>query len=137
MNIKPAKSPVAPDAGDMLAKAGVAAEFLRSLAHEHRLAILCALEAGPMKVGALAAALGLAQPKVSQHLGKLRDQGLVAATRRGTSIEYRAVSGTARSIVAALQAEFCPPDSPAVSPAVSPAASSTVSLVAAPKPRRP
>ena len=93
----------------MLAKAGAAAAFLRSLAHEHRLAILGALEAGPRTVGALAAELGLAQPKVSQHLGKLRDRGLVAATRYGTSIEYRAVSGTAQSIVAVLQAEFCPP----------------------------
>jgi DNA-binding transcriptional ArsR family regulator len=124
MNIKAIRTPVAPGSGDIVAKAGVAAAFLRSLAHEHRLAILCALEAAPMNVGALAAALGLAQPKVSQHLGKLRDQGLVAATRRGTSIEYRAASGAARSIVAALQAEFCPPVLPAAQ------------LAAAPKPRR-
>ncbi|WP_374369895.1 ArsR/SmtB family transcription factor [Dongia sp.] len=93
----------------MLAKAEQAAAFLRSLAHEHRLAILCALEERPRAVGELASLLGLAQPKVSQHLAILKGQGMVAATRRGTSIEYRANSAAARNIVAALQAEFCPP----------------------------
>jgi DNA-binding transcriptional ArsR family regulator len=108
MNIKTAHAPAMPTQ-DLLAKATQAAAFLRSLAHEHRLAILCALEEGPRHVGELAAQLGMAQPKVSQHLAILKSQGLVAATRRGTSIEYRADSETARLIVAALQAEFCPP----------------------------
>lgn len=95
---------------DLLAKAALAADFLRSLAHEHRLAILCLLDTGPMSVGAIAAELGLAQPKVSQHLTRLRTQKLVVAVRSGTSVHYRAVSPTARRIAAALRAEFCPPE---------------------------
>lgn len=117
MNIKTTRRTDSPNPdsamADLLVKAGAAADFLRSLAHEHRLAILCALEAGPRNVGDLVELLGLAQPKVSQHLAKLRVQGLVVARRRGTSIEYRATSETARRIVAALQAEFCPPTSAA------------------------
>lgn len=93
----------------MLAKAAEAAAFLRSLAHEHRLAILCALIDGRRSVGDLAAGLGLAQPKVSQHLAILRAQGLVSATRQGTSQLYAVADDTARDIVASLQAAFCPP----------------------------
>lgn len=40
-------------------------------------------------VGELAAALGIAQPSASQHLAILRDVGLVASTRVGTSSRYR------------------------------------------------
>lgn len=109
MNMKANRVPLSPNE-DLLAKAEQAAAFLRSLAHEHRLAILCALEERPRAVGELASLLQLAQPKVSQHLAILKGQGLVAATRQGTSIEYRANSETARNIVAALQAEFCPRD---------------------------
>lgn len=103
-----AEPAAAPLAEPLLAKAAAAAEFLRSLAQEHRLAILCALDEGPRNVGELAALLGLAQPNVSQHLARLKAQGLVVATRSGTTLHYRATSGTARAIVAALQAEFCP-----------------------------
>nr|WP_298683229.1 metalloregulator ArsR/SmtB family transcription factor [uncultured Dongia sp.] len=94
---------------DLLAKAGEAAAFLRSLAHEHRLAILCVLEDGPLSVGEIALELELAQPKVSQHLMRLRAEGLVATERDGTTIHYRIVSKTARDIAAVLKAAFCPP----------------------------
>jgi len=94
---------------DFLAKAGEAAAFLRSLAHEHRLAILCVLEDGPLNVGEIALALDLAQPKVSQHLMRLRAEGLVTTERAGTTIHYSVTSEPARAIAAVLKAAFCPP----------------------------
>ncbi len=94
---------------DLLAKAREAASFLRSLAHEHRLAILCVLEEGPLSVGEIALALDLAQPKVSQHLMRLRAEGLVATDRDGTTIHYRVTSEPARAIAALLKLAFCPP----------------------------
>lgn len=106
MNIKAAKNT---SAQDLLAKAGEAAGFLRALAHEHRLAILCCLEDGPRSVGEIAALLDLAQPKVSQHLMRLRSEGLVATTREGTSIFYEVASEPAREIAGVLKAAFCPP----------------------------
>jgi DNA-binding transcriptional ArsR family regulator len=39
-------------------------------------------------VGALAVELGIAQPSVTQHLGALRDVGLVTSVKRGTSSIY-------------------------------------------------
>jgi DNA-binding transcriptional ArsR family regulator len=98
-----------PKDADLLAKAAEAAAFLRALAHEHRLAILCTLEAGPLSVGEIAGQLGLAQPKVSQHLMRLRGEGLVAARRDGTSIFYEVASDPAREIAGVLKAAFCPP----------------------------
>jgi DNA-binding transcriptional ArsR family regulator len=97
------------ETSDLLAKAAEAAAFLRALAHEHRLAILCTLEAGPLSVGEIAGQLGLAQPKVSQHLMRLRSEGLVAARREGTSIFYEVASDPAREIAGVLKAAFCPP----------------------------
>jgi ArsR family transcriptional regulator len=110
MHIKTIPDRKEPGAHDLLAQAAQAAEFLRSLAHEHRLAILCLLEGGPRSVGAIAAGLGLSQPKVSQHLMRLRAQRMVSATRSGTTLHYRATSQTALRIAAALKAEFCPPE---------------------------
>jgi len=103
------KRAIKPKPVDLLAKAGEAASFLRSLAHEHRLAILCVLEDGPLSVGEIALALALAQPKVSQHLMRLRAEGLVATERDGTTIHYRIASQTAREIAGVLKAAFCPP----------------------------
>jgi ArsR family transcriptional regulator len=95
--------------GAMLAKAASAAAFLRALAHEHRLAILCILEAGPHRVGDISQALDLTQPKVSQHLMRLRAEGLVATERDGTSIYYRIASKPALEIAGVLKKAFCPP----------------------------
>lgn len=94
---------------ELMAKASEAAGFLRALAHEHRLAILCCLEDGPRKVGDLTAMLGLAQPKVSQHLMRLRAEGLVATERNGTAIYYSIASKPAQEIAGVLKKAFCPP----------------------------
>jgi len=94
---------------DLRAAAGRAAEFLRLLANENRLALLCALEGGEMSVGDLAAELDTSQPNVSQHLAKLRALELVAARREGTSILYSLASRDAAAIIAVLQRRYCPP----------------------------
>ncbi len=93
---------------DLLAKAAEAAAFLRALAHEHRLAILCCLEDGPRKVGDIALMLDMAQPKVSQHLMRLRAEGLVTTERDGTSIYYSIASKLAQEIAGVLKKTFCP-----------------------------
>jgi ArsR family transcriptional regulator, virulence genes transcriptional regulator len=92
---------------EMLAQAGKAAEFLRSLASEHRLAILCVLQDGPRPVGAIADILGLTQPNISQHLARLKGQGLVEARRVGTTIYYSAGGGPGGAIVKVLKKAFC------------------------------
>ncbi len=64
--------------------------FMRALADPTRLRILnLLLSAGELCVCELTGALELAQPKVSRHLGILRQAGVVRDRRQGLWIHYR------------------------------------------------
>jgi ArsR family transcriptional regulator len=65
------------------------AEVLTALAHPRRLEILHLLAGGPREVGAIATALGITQPNVSQHLAVMRGAGIVVAERDGREVRYR------------------------------------------------
>lgn len=65
------------------------ARLCQALADPKRLRLLNELRHGERAVGELAAALSASYPNVSQHLNVLRDAGLVATRRSGTSIFYR------------------------------------------------
>lgn len=84
------------------ARAGEAAELLKLLANDHRLIVLCRLMDAEMSVSELGEHVNLAQSALSQHLAKLRAQGLVAARREGQNIYYRLASATAHKLVGAL-----------------------------------
>ncbi len=94
-------------ATDLSASAAQAAEFLRTMANENRLAILCALGEGPRSVGELAELLGASQPNVSQHLAKLKALQLVDARRDGTTIRYSLASKDAAAVIAILHRRYC------------------------------
>lgn len=67
-----------------------AAEVLKTIGHPVRLEILELLdESGEQNVTAIYEALGLDQPIVSQHLGLMRDKGIVASRRDGVNVFYR------------------------------------------------
>jgi ArsR family transcriptional regulator, virulence genes transcriptional regulator len=91
------------------ANAGDAADFLLLLANSKRLLILCELMAErEMSVGPLADAVGLSQSALSQHLAKLRDEGLVETRREAQTIFYRlARDGRVRRMLALLKDIFC------------------------------
>ncbi len=63
--------------------AGAACGFLRALAHEDRLMLLCQLSQGECSVRELEARVGLGQPSLSQQLGILRRQELVVSRAEG------------------------------------------------------
>lgn len=65
-----------------------ASRFFAALGDETRLALLEQLRAGEKTVGALVAALGCPQPKVSRHLKVLKDAGLVRDRREGRNVTY-------------------------------------------------
>ena len=88
-------------------RADAAAAFLRSLASRHRLMILCSLLEGERSAGDLAAQLGLIPSNLSQHLAKLRREGLVATRRDGTTIHYRLESDRVEPILRELYRMFC------------------------------
>jgi DNA-binding transcriptional ArsR family regulator len=84
-----------------------AADLLAALANRRRLAILCRLVEGERSVGALADSLGIGQSALSQHLAKLREQGLVSTRREGQTIHYRIASPQAEAILATLHEIYC------------------------------
>jgi DNA-binding transcriptional ArsR family regulator len=65
------------------------AKLFRGLGDPARLAILQALAAGPCTVGELVAATGRSQSNVSNHLGCLRDCGLVVSAQQGRYVLYQ------------------------------------------------
>jgi DNA-binding transcriptional ArsR family regulator len=90
-------------------KAAEAAGLLKLLANENRLLILCRLAgAGEMTVGSLAEAVGLSQSALSQHLAKLREQGLVATRRDAQTIHYRLADINTARVLGLLKDMFCP-----------------------------
>jgi DNA-binding transcriptional ArsR family regulator len=98
-------------AQQLQAAASAAAGLLRGLANPERLMLLCALADGERCVSALAQATGIQQPTLSQQLGVLRDEGLVATRRDGKFIHYRVASAPAVDVLAVLYRHFCsPPD---------------------------
>lgn len=61
----------------------------RLLADSTRLRLLLILEQEELSVAELAAILQLAQPRISTHLAKLKEAGLVVDRREGVSVYYR------------------------------------------------
>jgi DNA-binding transcriptional ArsR family regulator len=94
---------------DLEAKASEAAELLKLMANEKRLLILCHLVARPeLTVGALAEAVGLSQSAMSQHLTRLREDGLVVARRQSQMMHYRIADPKAAKVLELLKDLFYP-----------------------------
>lgn len=87
--------------------AGGASRLLKALANPDRLLLMCHLAEGEQCVSELEAASGIAQPTLSQQLGVLRRQGLVATRRDGKQIHYRIDSPQALALMEVLYAQFC------------------------------
>lgn len=65
-----------------------AARMLKLLANEQRLILLCKLMDGECSVGELSDYVQLAQSATSQHLARLRREGLVSTRRDAQTIHY-------------------------------------------------
>jgi len=95
------------DVDRMAETAREATEFLKALAHESRLMILCDLLESEKSVSELEALLSLRQSAVSQQLARLRLEGIVAARRDGKTIYYSIKSDKVRAIIGAVYDTFC------------------------------
>ena len=87
--------------------AGAAASFLKTLAHEGRLLILCHLGEGEKSVGELEDLLGLRQAAVSQMLARLRDENFVKTRRSGKTIYYSLKGRKTKRTIELLHEMFC------------------------------
>jgi len=100
------------DEMDRIAKsAAEAAAFLKAIAHEGRLMILCNLASGEKSVTELEELLSTRQASVSQQLARLRLEGLVEPRRDGKTIYYSLADDRPKQLMEVLYELFCKPDS--------------------------
>jgi len=97
----------AADVKAMRKHAEAAAAMLRALSHEARLLVLCELTAGECTAGELVERSGLSQSALSQHLAKLRDEGLVETRREAQSIFYRIADPKTARVLSVLHEIYC------------------------------
>jgi ArsR family transcriptional regulator, virulence genes transcriptional regulator len=94
---------------ELEAKVAEAASLLKLLANENRLLILCRLVlARELSVNDLADAVGLSQSALSQHLAKMRAEGLLATRREAQTVYYRIADPNAARLLALLKSIYCP-----------------------------
>lgn len=93
----------------MMDSAEAASGFLKALANENRLLLLCLLAGGEKSVTELESLLDLRQPTVSQQLARLRADNLVSHRRDGKTIYYSLASAEAREVIELLYQLFCAP----------------------------
>lgn len=98
-----------PAMSDMREHALEAAAFLKALANDQRLLILCALLGDALSVGEINERVPLSQSALSQHLGVLREAGLVTTARQSQTIYYALKSGPALQIMEIVYSAFCAP----------------------------
>lgn len=84
--------------------------LLKSLANSDRLLLLCHLAQDEFCVGELESRTGIRQPTLSQQLGILREERVVATRREGKQIYYRIVSHQALAVMQVLHQQFCQPE---------------------------
>lgn len=87
-----------------------ASQLLKSLSHPDRLLLLCQLTQGEYCVGELETLVGVGQPSLSQQLGILRKDELVATRREGKQIYYSIASEDALAVLQLLYQRFCAKD---------------------------
>jgi ArsR family transcriptional regulator, virulence genes transcriptional regulator len=81
---------------------------LRLLANEKRLLVLCQLARhGEMSVTSLGEVVRLGQSALSQHLARLRAEGLVATRREGQMLFYRVADDRIGRLLGALYVIYC------------------------------
>ncbi len=92
---------------DLRENARRASALLKAMSNERRLLILCYLAEGEKSVGELEQLLPLGQSALSQHLARLRRDGLVCTRRVAQTIYYSLAGREASSVMATLHDLYC------------------------------
>jgi DNA-binding transcriptional ArsR family regulator len=95
------------DLDNMRSNASQAADLLKAMSNENRLLILCHLGEQEMSVNELNKFIDLSQSSLSQHLARLRNDGLVKTRRESQTIYYSIANKSVVKLIAFLHQEFC------------------------------
>lgn len=90
------------------AGAGEAVAALKVLGNPQRLLLLCQMSQGEISVSELEEALDIHQPTLSQQLGVLRREGMVATRREGKKVFYSVADPRLLEVLRTLYSLYCP-----------------------------
>ncbi|MBW7982006.1 ArsR/SmtB family transcription factor [Enterobacillus tribolii] len=97
------------DLRELQASAGAAAVLLKAMSHPSRLLILCMLVDSPgTGAGELAAITGLSPSATSQHLTRMREEGLIENRREAQRVLYFIKNEAVQQIIGTLKNIYCP-----------------------------
>jgi DNA-binding transcriptional ArsR family regulator len=103
--------PLGTELAELRQNASRATAFLRGMANESRLLILCRLAESECTVTQLEEVFELSQSALSQHLAVLRRLGLVSLRKEARLHYYSLASEEANVIMATLYKKYCAPNS--------------------------
>jgi DNA-binding transcriptional ArsR family regulator len=95
------------DLEKMQQSAKTATDLLKLLGHPDRLMVLCQLKTGEQSVGELSRNLGIKQSPLSQHLARMRHEGVVKSRREAQTIYYSIDGEQVEKVVGVLYDVFC------------------------------
>lgn len=84
-----------------------AARALKAMSHPLRLKILCVLGNEEASVQDIVEAVGTSQSNVSQHLGILRDKGVLRARKDANRVYYRVTDRRTLALIGMMREVFC------------------------------
>ncbi len=87
--------------------ASEASEFLKAISHEIRLLAICNIGEGELSVHEMEERCCTSQSNLSQHLGKLRDRGVLVTRKEGNQVFYRLKDKKTLQLIKVLMDKFC------------------------------
>jgi len=93
----------------MQENAARASDLMKLLGHPHRLMILCQLNQGECSVGELSEKIGINQSPLSQHLARMRHEGVVASRREAQTVYYSLAGPEIAAVISLLYELYCDP----------------------------
>jgi DNA-binding transcriptional ArsR family regulator len=87
-----------------------ASDLMKLLGHPHRLMILCQLNQGECSVGELSEKVGINQSPLSQHLARMRHEGVVTSRREAQTVFYSLSGAEIAAVISLLYALYCDPE---------------------------
>ena len=109
-HLKDIKSAQSKDLETLMQSVSQASGMLKLLANEHRLLILCLLSENELTVSELSEFIPLSQSPLSQHLAKLRAEGLVKTRKVSQHVYYSLKSEEAQAVIHTLHRLYCDPE---------------------------
>jgi ArsR family transcriptional regulator len=84
-----------------------ASRSLKAMSHPLRLKVLCTLGDRELSVQEIVDEVGTSQSNISQHLGIMRDKGILKARKNANKVYYRVGDPRTLKLISLMQEVFC------------------------------